>query len=222
MEDIDHLKNHIRLAAIDSLPKVFIEELIKRAEMTYAQCYADLKDDPLTLPEQRSAKLKDDRFYRMERELSEAAKKHGLAITARALPENTHHFVYVVSGVFGLTQSYVQAMGEMPNPAKFRESLSSAAAIPRLPIDDLAEIYSPRKFYGLFAHNPIGKRFDDELQKLGTIQLCVPFPEMSGWADEISLNELLSLYPADATIKKVAERAPTWKVVPAKKDADES
>ena len=214
MEDIDALKRQIRLAAVNSIPKAFLEEIIKRTRLAYDDCFTSVSTDSLTLSEQKPAKLKDDRFYRMERELNQTARKHGLSVTAKALPENTHHFVYAVSGVFGLTQSYVQTIGEMPNPAKFRENLASAAAIPMLPLEEPAEIFAPRQFYGLIAHNPRGKSFDRDMQKLGSIQLCVPFTEMKGWADQISLNELLALYPADAVKEKVAGRGPMWKSVP--------
>lgn len=146
-----------------------------------------------------------------------AAKAAGLPYTAKELAENDWHYTYVVAGKFGFTQSYVTAMGALPQPAKFRSDLASAASVPRLALDAPPEVFLPRRLYGLFAHNPIGRSFTEDHQKLGSLQLCIPFKKMDGWALEIGVLELLSRYPA-ATKAGVAERGPNWKKVPAKKE----
>ena len=142
--------------------------------------FADVKADPATLSEHRLPKLIQDRVFRMEWELAEAAKAHGLPYTAKPLPENKWAYTYVICGSFGLTQAYVQTAGSVPIPAKYREDLAKAAGIPRLPIDDPAEIYQSKEFYALLAHNPVGKLFAEEDQRLGTLQLCVPCKDMNG------------------------------------------
>src|SRR3546814_7176388 len=88
------------------------------------------------------------------------------------------------------TQSYVQRMGELPQSAKFREELAEAARCPRLPLDDPAEIYRLREFYGLFASNPVGRRFVESDQQLGALCFCVPYNDMRGWAAEIPVPEI--------------------------------
>jgi len=215
MNSDEVLKEHIRAAAVKSFPREFVEELRKTAQRVYQDCFSEVNADSSILEVHKLAKLKDIRYYRMEREISKLADKHRVTWTTEAVSENTHKFVYMVAGDYGLTQAYVQNAGGMPNPAKYRDNLASASAIPRLPIfEEWKEIDLPRKFYGLIAHSPVGKEFSEHSQKLGTIQLCVPYPEMKGWADEILLNELLALYESDSE-QKVAVRAPTWKV-PAK------
>src|SRR3546814_10249894 len=108
------------------------------------------------------------------------------------------------------TQSYVQRMGELPQSAKFREELAEAARCPRLPLDDPAEIYRLREFYGLFASNPVGRRFVESDQQLGALCFCVPYNDMRGWAAEIPVPELIASYPAD---KKESRKGPEpkWK-----------
>jgi hypothetical protein len=146
----------------------------------------------------------------MDWELYESANRHGLIATANLLPENQWYHAYVVSGSFGITQSYVQAVGELPHPAKFRERLAEAAACPRLPFDEVKEIFEVKEFYALFAHNPVGRMFSEEHQRLGALSLCIPSKDMRSWVAELSVPELLAYYPAKVAVKKVG-RGPTWK-----------
>lgn len=181
-----------------------------RLPAAYDAVFAEVHSDPTTLAEHKLNKLIATRCFRIDWELHEAAKKHGLAVTAKPLPENTWHYTYISTGGFGLTQSYVQKMGSLPQPAKFRENLASASKMPRLPIDDVSEIYAAKDFYGLLAHNPVGQKFDEDSQKMGGLQLCVPFPDMKGWALEISVAELLSHYATEPK-RKDRSTEPTWK-----------
>ena len=210
MEAKDELKAHIVANAIRSFPKGFLENLQKRAETAYVDTFEQIRHDPTVLPEQRIHKLKYDRCFRMDNELAQAAKAFGLPFTAKPLAENNWHYVYATVGEFGITQSYVQKIGDLPAPAKFRERLADAANIPRFPLDDDPEIFKPRQFYGLFTHNPVGQVFSYDMQKLGSLRLCVPYKGMKGWALEIPVVELTSLYPADMKVA-VATPAPTWK-----------
>ena len=71
-------------------------------------------------------------------------------------------------------------------------------------------MYQQKKFYALFAHNPVGRHFTEADQKLGSLQLCIPYKDMNGWALAMSVPEILSHYPV--TIKEAEPtRAPTWK-----------
>ena len=47
---------------------------------------------PMTLKEQRLAKLIQDRFFRMEWELAGAAETHNLPATSKPLPENSWQY----------------------------------------------------------------------------------------------------------------------------------
>lgn len=217
MENIDRLKQHIRNGAVNSFPKQFLVDLQNRTERAYQDTFAEVAHSKTTLPEQRIHKLRQERCFRMDYELAQAAKKFDIPYTAKQLAENDWQFTYITSGNFGATQSYVPQMGCLPSPAKFRDTLARAATIPRLPIDDDEEIFRERTFYGLFAHNPIGSIFDEEKQKLGSIQLCVPFEDMKKYALEVSVAELLADYPAESK-PGVAFPSPTWKRDTKRKD----
>jgi len=208
--DTERLRKYLAEQVVINIPRGFLDEIQRRTSAAYQDQFQQVDHDPTTVQEQRLARLIQDRFFRMEWELSQAAKAQGMPATSKPLPENSWQHTYVSTGAFGLTQSYVTAMGVLPQPAKFRDDLAQAARIPRFPIDDPKEIYELKKFYGLFAHNPIGRTFSERDQKLGSLQLCIPYHDMKGWALEISVVELLAHYPVEA--KKVEPtRSPTWK-----------
>ncbi len=208
--DQELVRQHILDQAVSNVPRGFIEEFYERAKRAYSEEFAEVHHKPTTLKHQRIFKLNQDRCFRLDWELHECAARHGLVATANLLPENQWYHAYVVSGTFGITQAYVQALGDLPHAARYRERLAEAAKCPRLPFDDPAEIFAVKEFYALFAHNPVGRTFTEEHQRLGSLMFCVPSKDMRSWVAEISVPELLSLYPAQKAVKK-AGRAPTWK-----------
>jgi hypothetical protein len=208
--DYELVRQHIIDRAVDQVPRAFIEEFHERARRAYSEEFAEVSHNPTTLQHQRVFKLNQDRCFRLDWELYECAKGHGLIATANFLPENQWFHAYVVSGAFGITQSYVHALGDLPHPAKFRDRLAEAARCPRLPFDDPEEIFAVKEFYALFAHNPVGRTFTEEHQRLGSLMFCVPSRDMRSWVAEISFPELISFYPAKKATRKVG-RAPTWK-----------
>ncbi|GAB5540006.1 MAG: hypothetical protein Salg2KO_21090 [Salibacteraceae bacterium] len=216
MEAREQLKQHITSRAVDTFSKEFLTEIQDRIGRAYVGTYDHVAHDKTVLKEQKIHKLRQDRCFRMDFELSEIATKFGLQNTAKKLPENDWAFAYVVNGDFGFTQSYVQKIGDLPNPAKYREQFAESARVPRLSLENDSEFYKPRNFYGLFAHNPIGAKFDEDSQKLGSLQFCVPFMDMKGWALEISVPELISLFPS-VSKTPLAKSGPTWKTPAEKK-----
>ncbi len=216
---LDRLREQIVAAATTDIPKSFLEDLSSRAKLAYSDTYQEVAQSRTVLREQRLAKIRQTRPFRMDWELAQAAQSAGLAYSAKELAENDWSYAYVVAGNFGFTQSYVPTLGALPQSAKFRDDLAAAARIPRLAIDAPEEVFQPRRFYGLFAHNPIGRTFTEDHQKLGSLQLCVPFENMSGWALEIGVLELIAGFPT-ATKDDVAGRGPNWKKDVAKKESD--
>jgi len=208
--DEEYLRKHLIGQVVDNVPRGCLEEFERRAQKAYVERFAEVRHDPATLDEHRLHKLIQDRMFRMDWELAETAKAQGLRYTAKPLPENTWAYTYVIAGSFGLTQAYVQTIGALPIPAKYRDDLAKASGIPRLPLDDPREIYQPKKFYALLAHNPVGRHFAEEDQKLGTLQLCIPCRDMNSWAFAMSVPELLSYYPNRITTQE-KERGPAWK-----------
>lgn len=208
--DYERVREYILENAVTNVPRPFVEEYAERARRAYSEVYAEVAANPATLEHQRIFKLNQDRCFRMDWELYTCAKAHGLIATANLLPENQWCHAYAVSGSFGITQSYVQAVGDLPAPARYRERLAEAAKCPRLPFDDPEEIFAVKEFYALFAHNPVGKTFTEENQRLGSLMFCVPSKDMRSWAADISVAELLALYPATKVTRKVGP-SPTWK-----------
>lgn len=204
------LRTYVIEKATRSIPRGFVVEVHDRIRRAYDEEYAEVAHKPTTLTQQRIFKLNQDRCFRIDWELYEAAKAHGLSATEKPLPSNKWHHTYVTVGDFGLTQSYVQHVGDLPHPARYRDNLAEAARCPRLPLDDPKEIYEVKEFYALFAHNPVGRTFTEEHQRLGSLTFCVPSRDMKSWVTEISIPELISHYPTVKKPKK-ADRAPTWK-----------
>jgi hypothetical protein len=76
--------------------------------------------------------------------------------------------------------------------------------------DDPENAFIMRNIYGLIAHNPIGRRFHVEEQKLGMIQFCLPASDCRAWAVEFTVTEILEAYPA-APKRDVPKRSMPWK-----------
>jgi hypothetical protein len=208
--DEEVVRARILEQTVAHVPRAFVEEYHERAKRAYSEEFTEVFHCPRTLDHQRIFKLNQNRCFRLDWELYECAQRHGLIATANLLPENQWYHAYVVSGAFGITQSYVQALGDLPHPAKFRDRLAEAARCPRLPLDDPEEIFAVKEFYALFAHNPVGRAFTEDHQRLGSLMFCVPSKDMRAWVAEISAPELISLYPAKKVVKKIG-RGPTWK-----------
>lgn len=218
--DAHELQRRIILATlVRDVPKGFWEDARNRARQTYLDIFHEVAAYPNMLADQRSEKLHYDRFFRMEHLISMLAEEYGFAWSPNVLQENGHHYVYAARGTVGLTQTYVPAIGDMPKPAKFRERLAAMnniAARPRLALgDETQEIFSARTFYGLLAHNPVGKRFTESEQRLGMIQFCVPAPGCTKWEAQYAIEEIVSAYDAVAPAQK-PDRSLPWK----KRDAD--
>ncbi|MCH8097939.1 MAG: hypothetical protein IID53_12760 [Proteobacteria bacterium] len=102
----------------------------------------------------------------------------------------------------------------MPKPARFRERHAAMSNIPKFPRLDLGdeppEVLLGKDFYGLLAHNPVGKRFTEHEQRLGMMQFCIPVNDCSGWAVELAIEEIVSAYQVAAPAEKVDRRLP-WK-----------
>lgn len=208
--DEARFREYLIARAVHSIPRPFVVEVHDRFVRAYPEEFAEAAHRAARIDEQRIFNLAQDRCFRMDWELFEAAKAHGLVATAKGLVANKWHHTYVVAGAFGLTQSYVQRPGDLPPPARFRDALAEAAKCPRLPLDDPEEIYRAQDFYALFVHNPIGRSFSEEHQKLGSLMLSVPNRDMRGWALEISVPELISYYPVEKK-DSGAGRGPAWK-----------
>ncbi len=200
----------------------FWNELRSRSIIVYANTFADVENNDGVLPDQKIDFLLQTRHFQMENLLIDLAKRHGLSHSLSLIVQNNRRHAYVFNGDVSMTQSYVQAIGNLPQPAKFREKLASTMKLPRLDLGDEPEgAFILRQLYGLIAHNPIGRRFQKEEQKLGMIQFCLPSSDCKAWALEFTIAEIADAYPT--VISKITmTRSLSWKKSKDDKGAGES
>ena len=211
MDDAERLKATIVSTFIRDTPKQFWIDLRAAARQAYPECYFRVHTDPNMVHQQRIDCLRQIRHYRMEALISALADRHGMVQSSTMLAENGQHYVYVTGGDVGLTQSYVPAIGDLPKPARYFERLASMNRIPRLDLgDEPPEVLIGKSFYGLIAHNPVGRRFTEDDQKLGMLQLCVPRGDAKSWAIELAIEDLTAAYPV-AKPSRVMKPSPIWK-----------
>jgi len=196
------------------LPQGFWADMGAGTRQAYLGAFHQVKNDPNILDDQRLDQLYQVRQAHMEKILMDVAVKHGLASSTTLLVENGRRYVYAAKGAVGLTQAYVQTIGDMPKPARFRERHAAQNRVVSEPRFDFGEepsvLLHAKRFYGLIAHNPVGKRFSERDQALGLIQLCIPNPSCSSWIVQTALQELIAAY-APVVASEAKERGPTWK-----------
>lgn len=197
MDDYERLRDTFLGMIIRDIPEQFWVDLRALSMITYSEAFASAFADKALLPQQKIDYLLQRRHLMMEKLLVETAGKHGISYSTTAIPENGRHHAYVFAGDVGMTQSYVQAIGSLPQPAKYRKQLANAMDLPRLDLGDEPKgALNVPHLYGVLAHNPVGKKFTLEAQKLGNIQFCVPARDCRGWAAEITIAEIFDAYPA--------------------------
>lgn len=205
------LRKRIVSSVVRSFPRDFWTDFHARLVGAYSDLYEEVKNDTNTLELQRPLKLQQDRPFRMDFELTRVAAKHGIVCSVNEIPNNRWRHAFAVSGSLGVTQSYVPEYGEFPQPAVFRESLSNASRFPMLALENDGEFNKEYEFYGLVAHTPLGRGFDETSCKLGAAQLCVSHPGMGAWAANIGLLELAAEYPVEETYQVATSAQPKWK-----------
>lgn len=208
------LRNIILSTIVRDFPLKFWEDARMRGRQTYLDVFSQVRHDRNLVEEQRLDKLYQDRYFHMERLLAVLANEHGLAQTSTLLAENNRHYVYATKGSIGLTQAYVPTIGGMPKPARYRERLAALNDIPKSPRfdfgDEPPEVLLGKDFYGLLVHNPAGKRFTEQDQRLGMMQFCVPVNDCSEWAVELAIEEITAAYAIESATETVDRRLP-WK-----------
>ncbi len=214
MDPIEYLRAVILSTVARDLPKQFWSDIREGAQRLYADSYHQVRADPTLVENQRIDVLLQLRHFRMENLLKTVAEKHGVPCSPNILERNGRHYVYATRGAIGMTQSYVPTIGAMPKPAKYLQRHAALNAIPHSPqlmLGDVPpEVFLGKDFFGLLAHNPVGKRFTERDQTLSMIQFCVPVEDHSEWAAEITITEILATYEAVAPTAK-PDRAPAWK-----------
>ena len=211
MDGLERLRASIVTTIVRDIPKQFWMDLRGMARQAYADLFFQVQGDPNILAEQRIDRLRQDRHFRMEHLLSTLSERHGLSRTHTMLAENGQYHVYATKGDIGLTQSYVPSIGDLPKAARYWERLAGMNDIPRLDLgDEPPEVLLCKSYYGLIAHNPAGRKFAEDEQKLGMVQLCVPSGDAKSWALELAIEDLTDAYP-DEKREDVKKPSPLWK-----------
>lgn len=214
-------RQHYARLLSSQIPRQFWIDCHRGAGQAYSDCFHSVEADQHLLDEQRMAKLAQERHYRMEHVLLQAAIASNIPCTAEVIDGNGYSYAYVANKSIGLTQSYVQKVGDKPSPAKFREQLAENQNIP-LPFSDEIEIvFSVKSTYGVIAHNPAGNKFEKEQQSLGFIQICIPDEKFKTWVAQITLHEIIECYSMTKQAESTPKATPKLKQITTKLTKEE-
>jgi hypothetical protein len=211
MDSHERLRQAALPIIVRDTPSGLWSDMRSGSQFVYADTFEGVHNDPNVLPDQKIDDLLQRRHFRMEKLLVDLAIKHGLSHSMSLIVQNNRRHAYAFRNDVGMTQSYVQMIGSLPQPAKFREKLAGTMDLPRLDLGDEPDgAFVMRNLYGLIAHNPIGRRFRAEEQRLGMIQFCLPSADCKAWAVELTITEILEAYPA-VPKREAPSRSLTWK-----------
>jgi hypothetical protein len=198
-------------------PHAFWHRLAERTKFAYGDAYSSVAGDPSLLEEQRSQKLFQERYFKLEYGLISAARESGVPASAQLIGTNLCYYAYAGRGRIGLTQSYVQVSGDMPSPAAFRTQLAEMAEFTRTSRLDLGdeprELILPKQVFGVVLHSPVGRKFTEGDQKLGAMGFFVAYKDYSGWAAQLAVSEILAAYKPAAVEERDDRAAPTRKPI---------
>ena len=166
MDAYSRLRASATAMIVRDFPRQFWVDLRALSVVVYADVFAEVKADKGIHPDQKIDDLLQRRHFKMEKLIADLAELHGLSCSLTVIAQNNRRHAYVYHGDVAVTQSYVQAIGAMPQPARFREKLANTMSIPRLDLgDEPPGAFIMRNLYGVIAHNPLGRRFHPDDQK---------------------------------------------------------
>jgi len=207
---------------VDQSPRNFWSEFGTLLRQTYMDTFEQVAHEAMILPEQKIDYLLQLRHFRVESLLHTVAQRHGLPSTATLLVANHRSYVMAGAGSIAFTQAYIPTISEMPKPARFREKHSSMNEISRggrLALGDQpVELLDGKAFYGIICHNPVGRRFEKEMQTLGMLQFCVPEDGCKDWLAEATFQEIVAAYGAERREEQRKARGLPWKDEKKKQD----
>jgi hypothetical protein len=179
-------------------------------EWAYSDAFHAVNNDPRILTDQRSHKLLDERFYIVEGALEKAAREGGLISSGQKIRVNNWNYTLVRGGGVCLLQSYVQTPADMARAARFREqhaAVNNFLNAPQLPLGDIEpNIYEVSRINGILIHGPMGKKFSDEDQRLGFLNLVIPDQTYSTWGINISVAELITRFELSEAGSELPQR----------------
>ena len=170
MDAYSRLRASATAMIVRDFPRQFWVDLRALSVVVYADVFAEVKADKGIHPDQKIDDLLQRRHFKMEKLIADLAERHGLSCSLTVIAQNNRRHAYVYHGDVAVTQSYVQAIGAMPQPARFQRKAREYDEHSRLDLgDEPPGAFIMRNLYGVIAHNPLGRRFHPDDQKLGMI-----------------------------------------------------
>ncbi|MBS0548205.1 MAG: hypothetical protein JSR24_10665 [Proteobacteria bacterium] len=220
MEDLNKAK--VLQMLVGQSPRGFWSEFGILLRQTYMDTFEQVAHERMILSEHKIDYLLQLRHFRVESLLHSVAQRHGLPSTATLLVANHRSYVMAGAGSIAFTQAYIPTISEMPQPARFREKhslMNEIARGGRLALGDQpVELLAGKAFYGIICHNPVGRRFEKDLQKLGMVQFCVPGAGCKDWLAEVTFQEIVAAYGAEKRAEQRKARGLPWKDEQKKQD----
>lgn len=220
----DQYRQHVLSIITRTTPASFWAGYRDRARSLYLDAYGQVKADPRLNPSQRLSKLWQERHYAMEWLLIDEAGQQGVPASDRLISENNCSFALAGQGGLRMTQKYVRNAGSLPSPAKFLKQLAAVNSFYRqggrlLLGDEPEELVMPMEISGIILHSPVGPRFTEDHQALGSIGFYVAYDDFRSWAVQLSFAEIMSAYGAGVQEREDRVR-PTLRLVPKTGEAE--
>ncbi|WP_129793399.1 hypothetical protein [Sphingosinicella sp. CPCC 101087] len=178
----------------------FWQVLTQRKRWAYSEAFAAVDNDPRPLPNQKKAKLLDERFYLCERALHDAAVEAGAVSSDQKIAVNNWIYTVARVGAISIIQTYVQSPEDFARPAKFREQhagLNDFLRRPQFALGDVSPaIFEISKVAGIIIHGPRGRPFTEALQRLEFLNFCVPSEDYKRWEVNLPVPEIVAAFNA--------------------------
>lgn len=194
------IRQEVLALLLRETPEAFWRSATFRMKWAYGEGFEAVDNDRRILPNQKSAKLLDERFYLAERALNDAALESGLITSGQTVPINGWVYTFVRSGPICLIQSYVPTPDDFARPAKFKEqhaAMNTFLSRPQFAFGDISpKLFDIAEVAGILIHGPVGKRFERDSQKMAFSNFAVPSEDYRRWEINVPLAEIVSLYEA--------------------------
>ena len=166
----------------------------------YSEGFASVFGDRRILKRQKPAKLIDERFYLAETALNEAANDSGAISSGQKIEINGWVYTLVRSGGVCMIQAYTRTPTDFARPARFREqhaAINDFLSRPQFAFGDVpATLFNASRVAGIIAHGPASKKFDEQGQRLGFLNFCVPSQDYRFWEVNIPVTEIIAGFGA--------------------------
>ncbi|MDP9412933.1 MAG: hypothetical protein M3Q08_02330 [Pseudomonadota bacterium] len=209
------LQQEVLAMLIRETNPTFWQVLMQRKRWAYSEAFHAVDNDPRPLPNQKKAKLLDERFYLCERALHDAAIAAGATSSDQKIAINSWVYTIARVGPVSIIQTYVQSPEDFARPARFREQhagLNQFLSRPQFALGDVSpEIFEISKVAGIVIHGPRGRPFTEAYQRLEFLNFCVPSENYRRWEVNLPVPEIVAAFgdaPATQAQRDIANPKP--------------